>query len=469
MAFKLSSGFSADIIFVIILAIVSVGFVVFLYKSIKKERIQYAEIVKKEKLNIKDMKEFIEKRISHGKRSQFALYQIEIYDGDMLQNNLGDVQFKNFIGELLLRISGVVPDAQVYTENNSIYLYVKNLSNAQQLEYFARLILEQTKKPFTIVGSLKIDIDVNICAAIFPQSGRKYGEFMHNLELAMIASKRMGLNTFKIYDKQLSNEQTDEYKYYKEIKEAINNKDFTLFYQPIVDINTNAIIGAESLLRWNHKTMGILPPSKFLDILEQSGDIYWVGLWAFEQLIKQYHQIKVKFPDIKLMFTMNLSSKQLLNPSLANEFKRLLLKHRADAADFCMEIVEFAMFDKMDIVQDNIIKLGQMGLKIAIDDYGLDFSTLAALDKLPIDVIKFNKEFFTKSDGFFTQNLIETLNKYATQKNMTIIAQGVEDEAFVQRIKKLNIKYAQGYYYYKPRSFEELILSIKSDISANEA
>jgi EAL domain-containing protein (putative c-di-GMP-specific phosphodiesterase class I)/GGDEF domain-containing protein len=457
-----------DVLFVGLITAAAVAAMFFLARSIRKERLNYFENLSEEKLQTEDVKKFVSKRMSAGTKRPFALYQLDIYDGASLQKNLGDVQMNNLISELVQRIRGIVSEsAQIFVEGQTLYIFIRDLTNPQQLEFFAKLIIEEAKRPFVIVGSLKIDIDINICVATYPQSGKKFSEFMHNLDLAMIAAKRMGLNTFKIYDKQLSNEETAEYKHFKEVKEAIANKDFTLFYQPIMDISKNSIVAVESLLRWNHKKMGILPPSKFLDILEHSGDIYWVGLWAFEQLVKQHQQTKVMFPDKNIIFSMNISPKQLLNPSLSAEFKRLLVKHRAEANDFCLEIVEFAMFDKIEEVQQNITKLRQMGFLIAIDDYALDFSRLSELDSLPVDVIKLSQKFFAK-EGSFTRNVAEMLNKFAAESDIMVIAQGVEDEKSVETAKNLNIKYGQGYYFYKPKSFEELLASIKSNIAATE-
>jgi EAL domain-containing protein (putative c-di-GMP-specific phosphodiesterase class I) len=211
--------------------------------------------------------------------------------------------------------------------------------------------------------------------------------------------------------------------------------------------------------------MGILPPAKFLNILEHSGDIYWVGLWAFEQLVRQYQQLKLMFPDNDFLLSMNLSPKQLLNPELINEFKRILLKHNEDASSFCMEIVEFAMFDKVEIIQENILRLRQMGFKIAIDNYGLEFATISLLDSLPIDIIKLDKNFFGKKEGSFVKNIIEMLNKHAREKNMKIIAEGVEDADALNLIKELKINYGQGYYFSKPVSVDDLIEGIKENLS----
>lgn len=465
--YLMTEQFTQDVIFVLIIFVFSILAVLFLIKSVKKARINFIDSQNQEKMKITDVKRFIQKRIETANRkTSFSILQIDIYDKESLKSNLGNIQLNNIISELIDRLSFLMMEGVKYfIEEYTITFYFKNYLGIKQLNYMAKTILTQSNKPFTIVGSLKVDIDVNICGLNFPDCGKTYEEFMHSLDLAMIESKRKGLNTYRIYDRQLSNAETEEYKYYKEIKDAIVNKEFTLFYQPIFNVTNMSIVGAESLLRWNHKMLGILPPSKFLDILEQSGDIYWVGLWAFEQLVKQYQQLKVKFPDNELCLSMNLSTKQLLNPALVNELKRILIKHRAEASDFCMEIIEVAMLDKVEIIQENIARLRQLGFMIAIDNYGLEFSTISHLDNLAVNTIKLHKKFLSKSSGTFTKNIIEMINKQAQEKNMKIIAEGIEDEESIKLLKDYNIKLGQGYYFSKPESFEDLIVSIQENLS----
>ena len=454
---------AVNIFLAILLITGSVFALIFLMRSIKKEKVNYIESQSKNNFNNLYMKEFIRKKIESAvKNTAFTIIILEIYDYKSIKQNFGETQFKNILTEMSERISSLMPDGVKIAEDDfELVIYMKNKYTLNQLDFLSKSILNESQKPFTLVGALKIDIDVNICVASFPESGKTYNELMHNLELTMIVSKRKGINNFIIYDKQISNEETEEYRYYKEIKEAMDNKEFMLYYQPIINLDTKEAIGAESLLRWNHKTLGILPPSKFLHIIEHSGDIYWVGLWAIEQLVRQSQSWALQYPDKKLILTMNLSPKQLINPELANEFRRIIKKLKANPSDFCMEIVEFAMFDKVETIQENILKLRQMGFKIAIDNCGLEFSSLSLIDKLPIDWLKLDREFISKTEeNSMTTNIIEVLNRHTSEKKITIIAEGIEKEESLKRLKELNIKYGQGYLFSVPKSPSELITDI---------
>src|SRR5690606_15140819 len=134
------------------------------------------------------------------------------------------------------------------------------------------------------------------------------------------------------------------------IKNAIAKKEFLLYYHPIIDIKSKEVYGVEALLRWNHPEHGLLSTFKFINIMEQSGDIYWVGLWGLESLIKNYYEFKQAYPKSNIKFTFNISPKQLMNEALAVDFQRVLKKYKMNAENIVLEIVEFALFDKHNVV-----------------------------------------------------------------------------------------------------------------------
>ena len=208
----------------------------------------------------------------------------------------------------------------------------------------------------------------------------------------------------------------------------------------------------ESLVRWEHPTLGLLTPYKFLPIMEQTGDINWVGTWAFEEMLKMQAKHYREHPeDQDLIFTLNLSPKQLMYPHLAEEFRKVYKHYKIPAANICMEIVEFAMFDKVAEVSSNILKLTQMGFKIAIDDFGLEMSSLKLLEGLEFDWVKLDRKFIEQAqDDFLIGGLVETLVNFAEHKKFSIVAEGVEDEIIENYVKGLKIGYGQGYYFGKP-------------------
>ena len=239
---------------------------------------------------------------------------------------------------------------------------------------------------------------------------------------------------------------------------AIERKEFMLYYKPIVNLSDGEVYGAEALLRWEHKERGVLLPNQFLKVLEQSGDINWVGFWAFEELVKQAEEMKFKTPDNKLLFSMNLSPKQLINPVLAEELRRIIKRHRISPQDFCLEIIEFAMYEVNDVAVNNINDLKKIGFKIAIDNYGLEFSTLSIIEKLPVDIIKLDKRFLDSSrEKLMLSSVLDMVVKYADERKILLVAEGIEEEEFLSYLKDKGIGYGQGYYFSKPVDKKKIV------------
>ena len=223
--------------------------------------------------------------------------------------------------------------------------------------------------------------------------------------------------------------------YYYQIKNAIAKKEFLLYYHPIIDIKSKEVYGVEALLRWNHPEHGLLSPFKFINIMEQSGDIYWVGLWGLESLIKNYYEFKQAYPKSNIKFTFNISPKQLMNEALAVDFQRVLKKYKMNAENIVLEIVEFALFDKHNVVLQNITQLKALGFQFAVDGFGLDYATLAKLESMPLDTIKLSKEFLNEEHSYVKSRFVNLLVEFAEKNQKTIISEGIENEEMLGMVK----------------------------------
>ncbi|MFW5780585.1 MAG: EAL domain-containing protein [Bacillota bacterium] len=451
------------IFFIVLIILVAIALVFLLFRSIMKERNRWSE-EKGEKIveDTEAFEEFIKRKIQLNKKAVFTLFRLDIIDYKGLVRSFGEHQYDNALDAMISNIKSVSDNIKVNKQTReTLLLYMKGKLTLKNLNQICSMILNQAQRSILVAGALKLDFDINIGVASYPESGKTLDELKQNLLLALVAAKRRGVNQFAIYDKNISIKESKEYKSYIEIKNAIENKEFMLYYQPMVNLENLEVFGAESLLRWNHKIKGVLPPSKFLNIMEHTGDINWVGFWAMEQLIKQINQWKAQYPDRKLILSMNFSPKQLMNPALPEEIRRILKRHKTDTQDIYLEIVDFAMFDMVDEVKNNLDKLRNMGFKIAIDNYGLEFSSLNRLNNISIDMIKLNRNFIQKTqENDMALEIIKMLINYSKEKNIQLIAEGIETVEALDYIKKLGIKLGQGYYFAKPGNPKELMNAV---------
>lgn len=449
------------IMFTIIFILAAGAAIFFLQRGIRKERSRYMA----EKLNIGEMdKEGFDEMMTRrfataNKNTFFSVMFVEISEAKDMKESFGEKQYQFILDTIVKRFYKILPKStKICLYDYDLIAVVMNEDlDRKTLSEFASFCIMEGHRAITLITRVQVEPNLSIGIASYNAFSPNYEQFRQNIELSVAASKRSGINKFTIYSSDLLGTDSEEIKYYQEIKAAIDANEFTLYYQPIYDLNTNKPVGYESLLRWNHKTLGVLSPNKFLTILEQSGDINWVGNWAFSQLLKTADEYRTRHPDRHVVFSMNLSPKQLMYPHLVDDFKKTLRQYtRIPAADICMEIVEFAMFDKMKEVSDNIEKLQQCGFKIAIDDFGLEMSTLKMLENLHVDWIKLDKHFVEQSkEDFLFGGLVSTLVGFAERGNSKIVAEGVEDEIIAEYLKDCKIQYGQGYYFGKPLPAEQ--------------
>jgi EAL domain-containing protein (putative c-di-GMP-specific phosphodiesterase class I)/GGDEF domain-containing protein len=443
------------ILLMVLIAIIFVAFIFLLYRGVKKERFRFiAEKLKINELDKVAFDEMLQNRFrSAGKNTHFSVMYFELHDAKNMKEAFGDKQFNNIREALRERLYGVLPKGSKIClyEEDLLVGYIEEDLSYKELCDLATFCLAEAHKPISLITRVKVELDLNIGINSYNAFNSNMDQFVENAELALAYAKRQGINRYVVYSAELMEKESDEYKYYQEIKSAIANGEFTLYYQPIVDLSNGSVFAYESLLRWNHRTLGVLSPAKFLHILEQSGDIQWVGQWAFEQLViasKRYHE---NHPNERVVFTFNLSLKQLLKSDLTDDMRRILKKYRVAASDICVEIAEGDIFNKQQVVAENIEKLRQCGFLLAVDDFGLDMSSLRALEAFKLNWVKLDKSFIEQSkDDFLIGGVVEALVKTAERGGMKMIAEGVEDEVVLDYIKERGIPYGQGYHFGKP-------------------
>ena len=394
------------------------------------------------------------------KNLKYGIFQVDIRKYENLKNTVGEEQLKAIINEMSSIIQKLVPYGIRITNVQKTFYVIMIVNDEYTLENLCRLLINNLSKHYELGGNLSIEVNVNAAAGNIPEAGTTYDELAKSLEQTMVLSKRQGENYYVLYNVKYSNEKTMEYQYYQEIREAIEKKEFILHYQPIVETNNFEVVAAESLIRWAHKTKGILLPKEFLTIMEQTGDINWVGMWCVEQMIAQKTTWDTEC-DKAFTVSCNLSEKQLLNPQLYPEFKKIIRKQKFDASSLAFEISDIGMYNISDIVKSNIDGLAELGCKIFIDDFGNRFSSPTGLLDLPINGIKIGRQFWKKIDtSNIVKNTINILVDYAKEKGIMLVAVGVEDREEMNVLRTIGINYMQGYLFSKQQDPSDFISDV---------
>lgn len=451
------------IIIISVLCVLLILRIVHERRNFKEELASFIEGVLTKQEMTSMINSFISKSI---KDTPFSLIYLELDEFKNIKNAFGPEEAKKVIETMINKVESILPHRVKIGRfgPEEFLIFVREDIDRSECVNLAERIRSKIKEPIKIYADTFVDVTASMGIAFFPNHGSNLKELLKSLMLATYIAKKEGGNKVVIYSSEIGDNEEENLEYYTQVKRAIENKEFQLYYQPIIDLHDEKVIGAEALLRWNHPEYGLLSPFKFINILEQSGDINWIGLWGLESLIIEYLDLKNEFAFSDYMLTINLSPKQLAKEGLVTDFLKIIKKYKMDPRQICVEIEEFIIFEQHRIIRENVIKLKEIGFKIAVDGFALDHGTLEKLNVMPIDIIKLDKSFLNdESRTYILEKFTDLLIDFAKENNILIISEGVETYNNLTFIKSRNLVVAQGYYFSEPITGNELKSFIKNE------
>lgn len=444
-------------LFILITIGLSVLFLFLIRRNINRAKEEH-EVIVENAVTKRYMEDSIRQYIKKVDRfGALTLMYVDIDGFGDLNEVFGHEACDQILKEMAARLLRILPYKASLCKymNDEFLIFIKDEDNRARNEKLAARINEIISNPYQILVGESISITASIGLVTYPAAGSTFEDLFANLQLTTYVSKRDGGNKFTNFYASIREEEQDNMMYYREVKNAILNKEFVLYYQPIVNLADKTLSGAEALMRWNHPTKGVQAPATFLKVLEQTGDIKWVGEWGIETMIRTHNTLAEKYPTIPLRLSLNLSTKQLLDANLANKFIDLMNKNNAKPEEYMLEISDFMMVEKIAVIKTNIYKLRDYGFKIAVDGFELDGQSVQAIQRSPIDVIKLGRSFLKDiENNFMKEKLLAILVKYAQDNNRTLICEGIETAEITKYVKEQSVFYGQGYYFAKPMSIE---------------
>ncbi|HRX45061.1 MAG TPA: EAL domain-containing protein, partial [Acholeplasmataceae bacterium] len=338
----------ATIILSIIAILVMLAAIFFLARSYFKERTRIQEekaFLIEGVLTKAEITSIITSHVARlGKDGQFSLIYLDLDKFSDFVNAFGPTESEKVLEKIVKNIELALPKGVKLSrlQNDEFLIFLSMDYDRTEAVDLANKIKQSLARPIKLFGDTTINATASIAVAFYPIHGNTLKDLLNSLKLATYLIKKNGGNNIRVYSDEMTTEGGEHVEYYYQIKHAIQHKEFQLFYHPMINVKTNDIYGVESLIRWNHPEHGLLSPFKFLGIMEQSGDINWIGLWGLETVIKTYQELKQEFPKKEFKFSINLSPKQLMNESLSQDFQKLLKKYRMNAENIVLEVIEFA-------------------------------------------------------------------------------------------------------------------------------
>jgi len=319
--------------------------------------------------------------------------------------------------------------------------------DGEQLEAFAMRLLDELKQPIHIEG-LSLELEGSAGVSRFPEDGDDAHTLLRRADLAMYAAKERQSGC-KLYSTELDRESAQRLAVLSEFRRALMDGEIVVHYQPIVDMKTLAVRGAEGLVRWEHPERGLLPPAVFIDAVEQTGLIGLLTHHVLERAIAQCAEWRRDGNDMYV--AVNLSVRNLLDRELPAEIERLLSEHSLPADALQLEITESMIMSDPERAMVTVRRLSDLGIHLSLDDFGTGYSSLANLSQLPIKELKIDRSFvipmLQEEDNL---NIVRWIINLGHHLKLRVVAEGVEDKPTLTQLERLGADRAQGYHLSKP-------------------
>ncbi|WP_025725345.1 bifunctional diguanylate cyclase/phosphodiesterase [Acholeplasma granularum] len=398
------------------------------------------------------------------KDEPFTLMSVDLDDFQDIVDTFNKKEEDFIVSYVANHINSALPEESVIARGpkpDRFYIYIPSTFDHSNIYNLAKSIKKEAEKKIQILDKVTIKKTVSMAIATFPLHGNNLDLLFQSLDIALYMVKKNGGNDIKYYSEELSQTQ-ESLDLFHELKKAKNNKEFIYYYQPIVNINhPKEIYGIEALLRWNHPKKGILSPAKFLHLAEQTGELDDIGNIALEQALELLTDLSQK-KNSNLVININVSPRQILNEMTFTIFQRLVDKYRQDASKVAIEIPDFTLYKNNQIFRRNLIKIKTLGFKLAIDISTTDYDVMDLVERFQIDMIKLSKNFFELEQNYNFRKYLDMIIEFVDKKKLLLVAEGVENDEMLSKLKEKKIGYAQGYFISKPLSVSDLLSYIEA-------
>jgi diguanylate cyclase (GGDEF)-like protein len=320
-------------------------------------------------------------------------------------------------------------------------------------------ILAATIEPFSLDGH-EITITSSVGVSLYPQDADNFDDLLKNADTAMYHAKGQGRDNYQFYAQDLNAAAMQRFNMQNDLHRALENDELELYYQPQVDLQSGKLVGAECLIRWQHPELGIVSPSRFIPIAEDTGLIISIGEWVLRTACAQSRVWQNRgLPAVRM--AVNLSARQFRSRNLVTVVSQILKDTQIPVQLLELEVTEGAIMTDIDRTISTLRALSEMGVRLAVDDFGTGYSSLAYLAQFPLDVLKIDQSFVRDVvDRSDVACVVSAIVGLAHSLDLTVVAEGVESQAQLEFLRALGCEEIQGYLYSRPLAasdFEELL------------
>ena len=387
--------------------------------------------------------------------SLVALLMVDLDNLKLINETLGHHNGDKLIQSVANRLNNSIRDTDTLSRSggDEFNLVIENIQHLEDIGIMAAKFSSVIEHNMTIMDH-DIHVKASIGISVYPQDGPDIGNLLSHADAALYRAKEQGGNVYEFYSPELGKKANRRLKLENALRNAIENDQLVVYYQPKIHLSTGAANGMEALVRWNHPEHGIIPPDEFIPVAEETGLIIPLGQIVIEKACEQFKKWQNENTPISNI-SINVSARQFKEQDLVSLLKEILHRYQLDATHIELELTESTLLKHESHAESKLNQLHEMGIKISIDDFGTGYASLAYLKRLPIDILKIDKSF---TDGILHDPddiaIVNAIYGLAQGLGLKLVAEGIETKEQLDRIKELGVDYGQGYLWSPPQPAE---------------
>jgi diguanylate cyclase (GGDEF)-like protein len=399
---------------------------------------------------------------------QIALLYMDFDHFKNINDTLGHGAGDEFLRYMAGRLKGCVRDfdtvARLGGDEFLIMLHETDEAEGSQAISFEEVVkakaeelLRRISKP-CVIHEMEFSVTASIGVAIFPQDGDDPHVLLRNADTAMYRAKRKGRDTYEIFTPEMGDVVMKRVEIDNKLRRAIDNGDFYLKYQALMDARSQTIVGAEALIRWEDEELGEVSPEEFVPLAEESGLIVEIGDWVLDTALADTKKLREKPGFENFYIAINLSSRQFRGKDIVKNISNSLIRHNLPGSSLELEVTERLLMKDVPHVVGLLNQFKDMGIRLSIDDFGTGYSSLSYLKRFPFDVLKIDKAFISDiGEDPDDTALCDAIIAMAHSLGLSIIGEGVENKYQFDFLNQRGVETIQGYYVSEPMVHDEFL------------
>ncbi len=394
--------------------------------------------------------------MSHRGYYSFALLYFDLDEFKRINDTLGHDAGDELLKEVSRRLTSRLREEDTIARlgGDEFAVILSGISDRAQASVIAANLQQAFAAPVKL-GNHEVSISASIGITVAPEDAAEEELLLKHADLAMYEAKARGKNTFHFFSPDLNEAANERLLIENQLREAIRDHQFLLYYQPKIDIRNNSVVGYETLLRWLRPDNTLVPPLRFIGVAESTGLIVQIGEWIIWEACRFLSRQQARGHDVTL--SINLSVRQFRDDNLPEIVERILQRTGANPASIIFEITESMLMGDTDAAISQLNQLKRLGVSLSIDDFGTGYSSLSYLKRFPVDELKIDRSFVKDiPDDRNDMDIVAAIIAMAQKMNLRVVAEGVETAEQVEFLRTNACYQVQGYYFSVPLAEQEL-------------